>query len=667
MKNWFSLLLLVSLTGCDKPKHVSGPEFRRDYELRHAQTMVASEYAGEQDGKVFLKRRTMSLVDQKRWNEEIWFTETNNLDAAFLVQLKIDSLLLPGSSDLADAADGTKLPESVPSVSRWSQVDGVEAAPKSAETQPSTQPAITSRTDGFHKLLRDRLDVKLTGPFAEVVKMIDWEELEREAQKATELAVKTKRLAYVEFWKRLAKAHDFGNMCSRPNVFEWKACELLAGKHKADNRLPYADLGIPKDPACEYLLAEDLPAWAKSLRLCAAGVLTGDGNSRAMDVLLAALRAEIKKSSGFSPIHEALGATWTAEALPLWAKGARDTDSRLRLMVVRQIEQIRTDRATTVLLGMLKDDDRAVRFAAATALMNRDINAAAPVLLEKVNRELDGKIPSAHANAPICLKLQQWDTPGVPWGKVEATLTDKVRANDAANWHAVEVAGCCLAAGREKVALPFLKSAMGVGVEKQAIAWHATTILASNGRLEGVDAIRRYIEVGQKDWAMAHGGLMAVAAFVNRSGPGPNDRKLALAIAARAFERRDVLFQGYVWRELEALGEMGALVRVELRRGQPVAVNTLAVPYDQRYGPQPRYLVVEIYRAKLRSVAVAARQEGIPLPPGWLVEYEKAERAVIAGLARGPAEPNSPSAYADLQRAAGAALKELGTAPPEWP
>ena len=71
-------------------------------------------------------------------------------------------------------------------------------------------------------------------------------------------------------------------------------------------------------------------------------------------------------------------------------------------------------------------------------------------------------------------------------------------------------------------------------------------------------------------------------------------------------------------------------------------------------------MIVEIYRAKLRSVAVAARQEGIALPPGWLAEYEKAEHAAIAGLARGPAQPHGPPAYADLQRAAEAALKDLG-------
>jgi hypothetical protein len=89
MKKWIPVLMIACLTGCNEPKHVTGAEFKREFDLRHAQTMVASEYLGERDGKVFLKRKTMSLVNKKKWNEEVWFTETNNLEWAVLDQLKI--------------------------------------------------------------------------------------------------------------------------------------------------------------------------------------------------------------------------------------------------------------------------------------------------------------------------------------------------------------------------------------------------------------------------------------------------------------------------------------------------------------------------------------------------------------------------------------------------
>ena len=80
--------MLACLVGCDKTKHVSGSEFKREFELRNAQTMVASEYLGERDGKVFLMRKTMSLTSKDKWNEEVWFTEADNLDPAFLQELE---------------------------------------------------------------------------------------------------------------------------------------------------------------------------------------------------------------------------------------------------------------------------------------------------------------------------------------------------------------------------------------------------------------------------------------------------------------------------------------------------------------------------------------------------------------------------------------------------
>jgi hypothetical protein len=76
------------LSGCNEPKQVTGTDFKQEYELRNAQTMVSSEFLGEKDGKVFLRRKTMSLVNKKKWNEEIWYTETNNLHATFLEKLK---------------------------------------------------------------------------------------------------------------------------------------------------------------------------------------------------------------------------------------------------------------------------------------------------------------------------------------------------------------------------------------------------------------------------------------------------------------------------------------------------------------------------------------------------------------------------------------------------
>ena len=101
MKRWMPLLLLVLLTGCDAPKHVPGADFKREFDFRNAQTMVWSEYLGEKDGKVFLRRNKMSLVSKKKWNKEIWYTETNNLDSVFLEQLKKEKVPNQAAHDMA--------------------------------------------------------------------------------------------------------------------------------------------------------------------------------------------------------------------------------------------------------------------------------------------------------------------------------------------------------------------------------------------------------------------------------------------------------------------------------------------------------------------------------------------------------------------------------------
>jgi hypothetical protein len=128
MKQWIPILLaLALLAGCNKPKRVSGAEFKREFDLRNAQTMVWSEYLGEKEGKAFMLRKTMPLVGSK-WREEVWFTETNNLDSAFLEQLKKEAQMQ------ASQAIGESAPVYTVKVLRheknyfadWGEVDGKE-------------------------------------------------------------------------------------------------------------------------------------------------------------------------------------------------------------------------------------------------------------------------------------------------------------------------------------------------------------------------------------------------------------------------------------------------------------------------------------------------------------------------------------------------------------
>jgi hypothetical protein len=531
-----------------------------------------------------------------------------------------------------------------------------------ATTAPTTQPVATSRTDPFLKQLRTKLEVKTKGRFEGINEIIPWDELHQEAQTAADPILVAERLAYVEFWQRLAKLHDYGMMCSRMNVFESDACELLAGTSRLKKPLNFADLGLPRTQACAYLINEDLPDWAKSLRLCAAAVLVGAGEAQGMAILKPELRAERESFA----LHEVLYATRTPAALPLWVQEARTADPALRRIVVTQIAAIRSEPATTVLLDLLKDDDLAIRNTVAVALMHREQKAAAPVLLELVQQKLDGRLEPTLTFASVWVKLQQWNIPGVPWDKIEGVLNEAARTKPEDYRMAVIIAGHCLSVGREKVALPFLQTALhpiqeniaslnklvSYKVDAPTIAWQAAKILASYGRPEGMELIHKYMLVGEKNWSMAYEGLLAVAAGSNRPTADAATRKLAQTIAVVAFERRDPLFSGYFGRLVEALGEMGALVRVEQHNGQITTIETLAVSYQQRYTPQKQYQILPIYRAKLRSVVISAQQAGITLTPAWLAEYEKQQRAILTNISNF-GDP------ADLVYNASEALREL--------
>jgi hypothetical protein len=81
-------LLSICLSGCDKPKHVTGDEFKLQYELGSNQTMATSEYLGEKDGHVYLSHKKMSSLNPEKWTQEIWFTEVSGLEPDFATELR---------------------------------------------------------------------------------------------------------------------------------------------------------------------------------------------------------------------------------------------------------------------------------------------------------------------------------------------------------------------------------------------------------------------------------------------------------------------------------------------------------------------------------------------------------------------------------------------------
>ena len=50
--------------------------------------MHQSEYLGEKDGRFYLRRKSMSLLNKNKWNEEIWYAIAEDLELTFLKKLR---------------------------------------------------------------------------------------------------------------------------------------------------------------------------------------------------------------------------------------------------------------------------------------------------------------------------------------------------------------------------------------------------------------------------------------------------------------------------------------------------------------------------------------------------------------------------------------------------
>ena len=84
-------IAIVLLVGCSsEPRQVSGVEFQEYYRLGTG-TMHIYKYIGEKDGKFYLRHKSMSLINKRKWNEKILYTEDSELNPTFLEQLRKQS------------------------------------------------------------------------------------------------------------------------------------------------------------------------------------------------------------------------------------------------------------------------------------------------------------------------------------------------------------------------------------------------------------------------------------------------------------------------------------------------------------------------------------------------------------------------------------------------
>jgi hypothetical protein len=254
----------------------------------------------------------------------------------------------------------------------------------------------------------------------------------------------------------------------------------------------------------------------------------------------------------------------------------------------------------------------------------------------------------------VCRKLSEWGVEGAPWAKVERRFSGSTKP-DAKDWYGTFfVAGECLAARRQKKVLPFLLDTMK-SADEQASLGAARTLL-KQGYPSGLERIAKHIGSMAENWCEGYEDLMALAGFLGHKRYTKQEWDAAMSIARVAYERREEIFQSYFSRMFEALGEMGALCRVEKTADGITLRKLVATSYNATHGRLQWMPMAELYYARIRSAQVSAEQEGITLPPQWLEEFVESERSIIerfaaAGWAAGANEKvNAQRALEELDR-----------------
>ena len=82
MKKVIALISVLILSSCSGGYVDSTEDFEREYKMsKKAHTMHSYKYLGQKDGKVYLKKSSMSVSNQKQWNHKIFTASLDNLSA----------------------------------------------------------------------------------------------------------------------------------------------------------------------------------------------------------------------------------------------------------------------------------------------------------------------------------------------------------------------------------------------------------------------------------------------------------------------------------------------------------------------------------------------------------------------------------------------------------
>ena len=545
-------------------------------------------------------------------------------------------------------------------------------APNTTATSPATAPTSrpvlkTASNDNFNRVLIAQMNPLWTRGYNDFVDpKVEWKNIMAEVAKASDPVERQRREQLVAFWRAAVKVHDVGMGSEIPAVFESKMRALLQGA-----KFPWMGASLNFDilPYRQYLLDETLPDWAGSLQYVAAGLAAGDGRREGMDILANAAAIEFARK--YEPrtldewaFYEAQMGARTEKALPLWKELLTSKDKNLRFWATRNIAGITSPGTIPLLLSMLEDPVYIIRKKAALALMDRNVRQASKTLLQIIDKEMALGPRQTVDIADIFVKLNEWQTPNIPWELMEYNINERVRVNSQIYVPAIQLAGYCLQAGRTKVALPFLMNSLvterggNVGPDNK-YAWMAANTLLSSGRSEPLSVVLRYFDAGSNEWRVTADALSAMGEFLASGKATENERAAVLHMAMKTFERRQKLLGDWCSQGFVALGSMGGVVRVQMKDGKPELYDVVPMSYTEKYGTNPILIMDAVLKAKVKSVAASAKQDKIALPPNFVEDYKQSQLAILARLAAGNGAAKPSDAEAEIQTMAKEALLAL--------
>ncbi len=89
MKILITALIVLMLCSCSNVHNVSAEKFEAEYKnSKIVHTMNSYQYLGEKEGKVYLKKSSMSFMNQKKWNDEIFIVSLDELSDEIKDELK---------------------------------------------------------------------------------------------------------------------------------------------------------------------------------------------------------------------------------------------------------------------------------------------------------------------------------------------------------------------------------------------------------------------------------------------------------------------------------------------------------------------------------------------------------------------------------------------------